>query len=127
GFLARTNATAPIQQAYTGSFIPRLNREEVARLIGSGVVLIDARAPRDFQDGHLDGAINIPVNTPDARRRDALGPIAKDSRIVLYCQSAGCKFAETVAIKLITDGFSNIALFQGGWQEWQTHSTQTGK
>ena len=36
----------------------------------------------------------------------------------MYCQSAGCKYAEIVAIKLIDDGFSNISIFKGGWVEW---------
>ena len=39
-------------------------------------------------------------------------------RIVLYCQRAGCKFAERVGVKLIDDGFTNLTIFKGGWMEW---------
>lgn len=49
-----------------------------------------------------------------------MADVAKDARIVVYCQSAGCKFAEKVAIKLVSDGFSNVSLFKGSWKKWAT-------
>ncbi len=36
----------------------------------------------------------------------------------VYCQSADCPFAERVAVRLTTDGFSNISIFRGGWNKW---------
>ena len=48
-----------------------------------------------------------------------LGRTPKDASIIVYCQSAGCSYAEKIAVKLIADGFENVRLFRGGWQEWQ--------
>lgn len=118
GLLANANATASIQQAHQGNFIPKVSEKKVHKLLDSDTVFIDARFARDFKARHLKGSINIPVNADDDERQKATVNIAKDARIVLYCQSAGCKFAEKVAIKLISDGFSNISIFRGGWQEW---------
>jgi rhodanese-related sulfurtransferase len=120
GFLSHANATASVQQAYMGSFLPKIEASDVRRLTGGNAVFVDARYPGDYRAGHLDGAINIPVNATEVQRREALRRVNKDSRIVLYCQSAGCKFAETVAIKLVSDGFANVAIFTGGWQDWQS-------
>lgn len=118
GFLAHENATASIQQAHQGSFIPKISESKVQKLLDTDTVFIDARFTRDFEAGHLEGAINVPVDANDLEHQKVTADIAKDARIVLYCQSATCKFAEIVAIKLIKEGFSNISIFRGGWNEW---------
>lgn len=125
GFLANANATASIQQAHLGNFIPKVSEKKVHKLLDSDTVFIDARFARDFKAGHLEGAINVPVDANDVEHQKVTADIAKDTRIVLYCQSAGCKFAEIVAIKLISDGFSNISIFRGGWQEWVAKNGKT--
>jgi len=118
GLLANANATAAVQQAHLGNFIPKISEKRVHKLLNTGTVFIDARFARDFKAGHLKGAINVPVDANDVEHQKVTADIAKDTRIVLYCQSAGCKFAEKVAIKLASDGFSDISIFRGGWQEW---------
>ncbi len=118
GLLANANATASIQQAHLGNFIPKINEKKVQELLNSDTVFIDARFARDFKAGHLEGAISVPVDANDMELQKTTANIQKEARIVLYCQSAGCKFAEKVAIRLMDDEFSNISIFKGGWQEW---------
>lgn len=118
GLLANANATASIQEAHQGNFIPKVSERKVHKLLDTDAIFIDARFARDYEAGHLEGAISVPVDANDAERCKATAHISKDARIVLYCQSAGCKFAETVAIKLKADGFSNVSIFRGGWAEW---------
>jgi len=118
GFLANPNATASIQQAHLGNFIPKIGEKKVHRLLDGDAVFVDARLTCDFDVGHLEGAISIPVEADDTKRRKATAEIRKDAAVVVYCQSASCRFAEKVAVKLISDGFSNISIFKGGWNEW---------
>jgi len=118
GFLAHPDATAAIQQAHLDSFIPKLTERQVRKLLNTDTVFIDARLPTDFEAGHLKGAINVPANTCQDEHQKAMSDVAKDARVVIYCQNAGCPFAKKVAIKLITDGYSNVSLFRGGWQKW---------
>ena len=118
GLLANSDATATIQQAYLGNFIPKVSEKKVHKLLDTNTVFIDARLARDFKVGHLEGAINIPVNADDDGRQKIIANIDKDARIVVYCQSASCKFAEKVAVKLMADGFNNISIFNGGWRKW---------
>ncbi len=61
----------------------------------------------------------MPVDANDIERQKATVDIAKDARIVMYCQSSACKYAEIVAIKLINDGYSNLSIYKGGWAEWK--------
>ncbi len=118
GLLANANATASIQQAHAGNFIPKISEKKVRKLLDTDAVLIDARFARDYEAAHLKGAISVPVDANDVERRRTTAHISKDAHIVLYCQSAACKFAETVAFKLSEDGFSNASIFRGGWAEW---------
>lgn len=53
-------------------------------LIRSGALLLDVRTPEEFQQGHLEGAINIPYDEIH-RRLAELGDSSK--RIVAYCRS----------------------------------------
>jgi rhodanese-related sulfurtransferase len=118
GLLANAQATMAIQQAHGGNFISKIGEAKVRNLLSDGAVLIDARYSRDYQAGHLDGALNLPVDANDAARHGIMSAVRNDSRIVIYCQSKGCKFAEKIAVDLIDDGFSHVSIFRGGWNEW---------
>ena len=126
GFLARADATSSIQQANAGSFIPKVSKEKVGKLLGGDTIFIDARMARDYEAGHLEGSISIPVNAEESHRVEAMAGVAKDAKIVIYCQSGGCPYAGIVTAKLKTDGFSNISIFKGGWNEWKTKDDRKG-
>jgi rhodanese-related sulfurtransferase len=94
--------------------LPRVSESAVEKLLSaSDAVFVDARFSRDFQEGHLDGAINVPVDANDTEPQRITGTIPKDSKIVGYCQSKGCGFAEQVALQLRDAGFLNVALYRG--------------
>ena len=50
-----------------------------------GKVYVDVRTPQEFAAGHLDGAINIPVETIETRWPE-LEPHRGDS-IIVYCRT----------------------------------------
>ncbi len=79
---------------------------------------------RDYETGHLEGALSIPVDSNDVYRHKVTNNIAKDTRIVLYCQSSGCQYAEKVAVRLIADGFTNISIYKGGWMDWMSKNSE---
>jgi phage shock protein E len=57
---------------------------EARKLVGAGAQLIDVRSPSEFADGHIEGAVNIPVAELESR----LGEVAaKETPIVVYCRS----------------------------------------
>ena len=118
GLLTSSNAIAAIQETHRGTFVPKIGEKKVHKLLDGGTVFIDARFTGDYKVGHLDGAINLPVDSNDIELHKATAEISKDADIVLYCQSSRCKFAEIVALKLIEEGYSNISIFRGGWIEW---------
>lgn len=62
-------------------------RTEVRRdphaLVAEGATLLDVRTAQEFAAGHLDGAVNIPVDQVEAR----LPEIPRDRPVVVYCRS----------------------------------------
>jgi len=59
-------------------------RAEAHQIVESGGRLVDVRTPDEFAAGHIEGAVNIPVQDLPARM-DELDP--KDEPIVVYCRS----------------------------------------
>lgn len=74
-------------------------------------VLIDVRTPSEFADGHIPGAVNIPVQELGAR----LNEVPQGVPVVLYCRS-GNRSAEAVNI-LDRAGFDGLYDL-GGIIDW---------
>lgn len=58
-----------------------IHADEIDRLDRKQVLLIDTRTEKEFASGHIEGAINIPLDFI----RERLTEISKDKKIVLYC------------------------------------------
>lgn len=82
------------------------------QLVEGGARLVDVRSPEEYGSGHLDGAVNIPIDQLDGRLAE-LEP--KASPVVVYCASG---FRSGRAAKaLAAAGFSNVADL-GAMDDW---------
>jgi rhodanese-related sulfurtransferase/predicted transcriptional regulator len=100
---------------YLGAEVEAISREElVKRLRGNDVVLVDVRPAEEFDAGHIDGAVSIPLDELDAR----LAELSADSEIVAYCRGTLCAYAHEAVRRLRAEGRSARRL-EGGWPEWQ--------
>ena len=86
-------------RSFTGKVAP----EKARALVADGAKLVDVRSPAEFSAGHVDGAINVPVQEL-AQRAGELGDTAKP--VVVYCAS-GMRSASAVRI-LARAGFSQV-------------------
>lgn len=67
---------------------------ETARaLVASGALLLDVRTQEEFAAGHLEGAINIPVQQLEER----IDELPEGRPLVVYCQS-GRRSAKAVEL-----------------------------
>jgi len=71
--------------------------------VKAGARLVDVRTPGEYAAGHIDGAINIPVQEMDARMAE-FGP--KDGVVVVYCRS-GARSA-TAKSRLEAAGYKTV-------------------
>lgn len=88
------------------------NVEDIKDLVASGATLVDVRTPAEYASGHIDGAVNVPVDTLSERLKE-LGP--KDSNIVLYCRS-GARSGRAKAM-LEQQGFERVVNL-GAMSRW---------
>jgi len=98
-----------------------VNRVQLQAMIreaeGKGtLVLIDVRSARPYAEGHIPGALNIPVI--DIRQHDAR--LAEARTIVVYGSGdPNDLLSWAAAKKLIALGYRNVHDFRGGMEEWQ--------
>jgi rhodanese-related sulfurtransferase len=86
-------------------------------------VYIDVRTPAEFATGHVPGAINIAVMSPDPMSRrmtpnpDFLTAVAsacsKDRKIICGCQMGGR--SQHAADLLVQAGFTDVSNMVGGF------------
>jgi len=93
---------------------------DCAGLTSSGAaarpVMIDVRGADEFDGppGHIDGAVNVPVDVIVAGTADLAR--WRDSEIVLVCRTD--KRSARAADSLAAAGFPRIAVLRGGMQSW---------
>ena len=85
----------------------------------NNALFIDARHEFDYQAGHIRGAVNIALNKFDTHLT-RLNKISKDKLLIVYCDGAECNSSIELAVKLMESGFTNVKVFFGGWQEWNS-------
>lgn len=81
---------------------------------GSGYVLLDVRERKEYEEGHIPGAICIPQGLIETQAPEILTD--KEQMIYVYCRSGNR--SKTAAQKLCDLGYTNITEI-GGILDWQ--------
>jgi len=92
----------------SGAVAPTIKKDPALarRLIGEGAAVIDVRTADEFAQGHVERAVNIPIEEL-ANRMPEVGKLAsKDQPIVVYCGS-GFR-AGKAQRELIAAGYSQV-------------------
>lgn len=77
------------------------------------ITIIDVRPKQEFDEGHIAGALNIPVEDL-SEKTDQL---PKDQEVVAYCRGPFCVFADD-AVELLRDKGFNAKRLDEGFPEW---------
>jgi adenylyltransferase/sulfurtransferase len=80
---------------------------------GADVVLVDVREPYEWNAGHIDGALHIPMNQVPQR----LAEIPKDRDVVMICRSGG-RSGHVQQHLLQQQGYTRVKNLTGGMQGW---------
>jgi hypothetical protein len=86
-------------------FGPKVN---YAQLVKDGAIIIDVRTKGEYQQGHIKGSQNIPLDVLSSN----LSKLNKEKTIITCCAS-GMRSAQAKSI-LLSNGFSNVHN-GGGW------------
>ncbi len=99
----------------------RLSLEQFSDFVESktGLVL-DARPAIFYRLSHVPGALSLPRDDFEVAFQLLHSRLGSDySRpLMIYCTDASCADATLVKKALTALGYSNVAIFVGGWSEW---------
>ena len=77
------------------------------------VILVDVRTPEEYREGHIPGAILLPVSDIEAKAESELQD--KSETYIVYCRSGSRSAA--AASQLVEMGYENIYDL-GGINDW---------
>ncbi len=80
------------------------------------LVVIDARKPFDWENGHLDGAIHM-VDA-EMTEEGLAAVVRRDQAVAFYCNGPKCDRSGNAIIKAASWGWARIYWFRGGIEEW---------
>jgi rhodanese-related sulfurtransferase len=106
----------------TPSTLPRptfINVDEAVNIFRRGDGLfIDSRHDDEFKEGHIKGAISLPLSKLEAHP-DLVRGLPKDTLIVTYCSGEECALSIDLGERLALLGFTDVKVFFSGWLEWK--------
>jgi rhodanese-related sulfurtransferase len=77
--------------------------------------LVEVLSKNSYTEGHIPGAINIPM---DKLKDESPELLKKEDKIVVYCASYQCHASTNAARMLLEMGYQNVVDFKGGKKTW---------
>lgn len=78
---------------------------------------VDARSAREFEEGHITGAVHVPPKG-HADEAATLQALAASPMVIVYDGDSSCRLAEGIAGRLLNAGISNVRILEGAWPGW---------
>ncbi len=94
--------------------------KDAKKIFDSGkAVFVDARSQINFEEGHIKGAISLPVGQFELMIENFKGAYPLSQQIVTYCSGRTCDDSHRLALLLFEHGFDNISVFIDGYPGWE--------
>lgn len=93
--------------------------DAVALFFSQAAVFLDARSPEQYQQGHIQGARNLPWESVDEYCDAVMADIPQGALIITYCDGEGCALSKELALDLFYYGYENIRVLVDGWRLWK--------
>jgi len=96
-----------------------VSAQELVNLVNrEDAVVLDVRDQKEFEQGHIPNAVNIPYASLDGRMAEL--DQYKEQPIVLTCKMG--QHAGTAGTALRKQGFLNVSRLSGGIAEWRNQN-----
>jgi len=83
-------------------------------------VFIDARSREDYEDGHIKGAVSLPVGQLDEFIEAFHDQYSTASTIITYCAGRMCDDSHKLAQLLFEQGYTKVSVFIDGYPGWES-------
>ena len=118
-----TNEPAP-KPATKAALVRRVNVDEFEKLWQDKKnIVLDVRTKKEFENGHIPGAMNLDVNGPDFDQKVAA--LEKDKVYLVHC-AAGVRSARACD-KMSRMGFLHLVDLAPGFRGWEKGGKQVEK
>lgn len=92
-----------------------VSREELlAKLKDGAVTVLDVRPEDEFRQGHIPGALNLPIS----QLQERIAELPRDQEVIAYCRGPYCVFSFEAEAMLRDEGFS-IRRLEEGFPQWK--------
>jgi len=85
-----------------------------------GIILLDVRPEREYNNGHIPNSVNIPIDQLPKR----LNELKKSKQYIAYCRGPFCVFADDAVQLLTRKGFRATRL-EEGYLDWKIKFQKT--
>lgn len=92
---------------------------EVRELVGAGALPVDARDAAFYTEGHLPGAISLPLGEAGAKLSEFQQTVNAGKPLILYCNGYGCPDSFDLGLLLLNAGYRDVRVYEGGFPEWR--------
>lgn len=114
---------APAVATETGDrehrFPAPIDLEGLRSELQGGALAVDARIPELFAEGHIPGAVSLPLADLDQDLPAFKEKIPPTRRIITYCNGYGCPDSFDLGVELLAAGYTDVLVFEGGMPAWQ--------
>ncbi len=93
---------------------PVATAELMERADAGLVTVLDVRPPEEYVQGHLPGAINVPLS----RLKEYMALLPKEREVIAYCRGPWCVLSFEAVSLLRSEGYQARRL-AGGLPEWR--------
>lgn len=107
-----SGCTGPEKLQETAQYINITVQQGKEMIDSGGVFILDVRTKEEYDAGHINGSMLIPLEVLDKRLND----IPRDRKLLVYCRT-GHRSAQASEI-LVNNGFKEIYNMQGGITAW---------
>jgi rhodanese-related sulfurtransferase len=83
--------------------------------VPAGAILLDVREDDEWDAGHIEDAIHVPMNSVPAKLANDPGPLTPDAAIVVVCAVGGR--SGQVTAWMVQQGYNAVNLV-GGMHAW---------
>ncbi|MBC7759503.1 MAG: metalloregulator ArsR/SmtB family transcription factor [Phormidesmis sp. FL-bin-119] len=88
--------------------------ELLSKIQIENVILLDVRPQEEYEAGHIDGAVCIPIEQLTER----LSELPLNMEVIAYCRGPFCVFADE-AIQILRNGNYSASRLEEGFADWK--------
>ncbi len=92
--------------------VPEVTPEETRARQKAGAVIVDVREPHEWREGHIPGAVLIPLGSLSGR----LHELTPSHDIILVCRSGHRSLTAAQVLQRV--GFPRVSNMTGGMMSW---------